>query len=72
MAAATTISSGSSSRPAHFVTTVTAGNAIHCTCHARARAADRNHPKAPKSECFGQDRHEKVSANGKVQVCGTR
>ena len=33
-----------------FVTTVSAGNAIHCSCHSKARAADRNHSRAPKSK----------------------
>ena len=38
----------SSSRQSVFVTTVTAGNAIHYSCHSKAKQADRNHPKAPK------------------------
>jgi len=66
MAAATATSSGSTSgsRPSHFVTTVTAGNAIHCNCHARARTADRNHPKAPKSEWEGASlRNSRVTCN---------
>uniref|UniRef100_A0A7S4NFE5 E3 ubiquitin ligase UBR4 C-terminal domain-containing protein n=1 Tax=Odontella aurita TaxID=265563 RepID=A0A7S4NFE5_9STRA len=55
---------GSSARPSHYVTTVTAGNAIHCSCHARARAADRNHPKAPKSEWEGAAlRNSRVTCN---------
>ncbi len=57
-------SSSMSSRPSYFLTTVTAGNAIHCTCHARARTADRNHPKAPKSEWEGASlRNSRVSCN---------
>ena len=40
-------------RSNHYTTTVTAGNAIHMSCHARARRADKNHPKAPKSEWEG-------------------
>jgi len=57
-------SSSSSSRPSHFVTTVTAGNAIHFCCHARARQADRNHPKAPKSEWEGASlRNSRVACN---------
>jgi hypothetical protein len=33
-----------------YITTVTAGNPIHATCHTKAKQADRNHPKAPKSK----------------------
>jgi hypothetical protein len=47
--------SGGGSRTNYYVTTVSAGNAIHCSCHKKAKAADRNHPKAPKSKichCF--------------------
>jgi len=52
------------SRSCYFITTVTAGNAIHCSCHARARTADRNHPKAPKSEWDGASlRNSRVSCN---------
>lgn len=47
-----------------LITTVTAGNAIHCTCHIRARTADRNHPKAPKTEWEGASlRNSRVSCN---------
>jgi len=47
-----------------YVTTVTAGNAIHCSCHAKARLADRNHPKAPKSEWEGATlRNSRVNCN---------
>lgn len=42
--------SSGSSRTNYYVTTVSAGNAIHCSCHKKAKAADRNHPKAPKSK----------------------
>lgn len=53
-----------SSRTSFFVTTVTAGNAIHLACHAKARTADRNHPKAPKSEWEGASlRNSRVSCN---------
>ncbi len=53
-----------SSRPSYFITTVTAGNAIHSSCHARARNADRNHPKAPKSEWEGAAlRNSRVTCN---------
>jgi hypothetical protein len=37
-------------RSTQLITTVSAGNAIHCSCHAKARSADRNHPRAPKSK----------------------
>mmetsp|Transcript_31712 Transcript_31712/g.76995 ORF Transcript_31712/g.76995 Transcript_31712/m.76995 type:complete len:1264 (+) Transcript_31712:3-3794(+) len=40
-------------RGTYYTTTVSAGNAIHTNCHAKARQADRNHPKAPKSEWEG-------------------
>lgn len=61
IAASTTIMG---SRSYNFVTTVTAGNAIHCSCHAKARSADRNHPKAPKSEWEGASlRNSRVSCN---------
>lgn len=50
---ATSRSSSSRNRSNHYTTTVTAGNAIHMSCHARARRADKNHPKAPKSEWEG-------------------
>jgi len=61
---ATAASSAIGSRSCNFVTTVTAGNAIHCSCHARARTADRNHPKAPKSEWEGASlRNSRVSCN---------
>eukprot|EP00531_Pseudo-nitzschia_arenysensis_P008909 CAMPEP_0116130354 /NCGR_PEP_ID=MMETSP0329-20121206/8425_1 /TAXON_ID=697910 /ORGANISM="Pseudo-nitzschia arenysensis, Strain B593" /LENGTH=1905 /DNA_ID=CAMNT_0003624707 /DNA_START=271 /DNA_END=5988 /DNA_ORIENTATION=+ len=46
-------SSSSRNRSNHYTTTVTAGNAIHMTCHSKARLADKNHPKAPKSEWEG-------------------
>jgi len=61
----TSLSGGAiSSRPFCYLTTVTAGNAIHCTCHSRARSADRNHPKAPKSEWEGASlRNSRVTCN---------
>ena len=47
-----------------YTTTVTAGNAIHISCHAKARLADRNHPKAPKSEWEGAAlRNSRVNCN---------
>jgi len=66
MSAATSISgSGSgSSRSNYYITTVSAGNAIHCSCHKKAKAADRNHPKAPKSEWEGASlRNSRVTCN---------
>lgn len=51
-------------RPTQFTTTVSAGNAIHCSCHAKAKNADRTHPKAPKSEWEGASlRNSRVSCN---------
>ncbi|KAL7554750.1 hypothetical protein ACHAWF_018286 [Thalassiosira exigua] len=56
--------SGGGSRAQCYVTTVSAGNAIHCSCHKRAKAADRNHPKAPKSEWEGASlRNSRVTCN---------
>ena len=46
-------SSSNRNRSNYYTTTVTAGNAIHISCHAKARLADKNHPKAPKSEWEG-------------------
>ena len=52
------------SRSSSYITTVTVGNAIHCSCHAKARSADRNHPKAPKSEWEGASlRNSRVTCN---------
>lgn len=42
--------SSANRRMTTLVTTVSAGNAIHCSCHSKARAADRNHSRAPKSK----------------------
>mmetsp|Transcript_23735 Transcript_23735/g.33161 ORF Transcript_23735/g.33161 Transcript_23735/m.33161 type:complete len:759 (-) Transcript_23735:372-2648(-) len=62
-----------SRRPSHFVTTVTAGNAIHCSCHATARTADRNHPKAPKSEWEGASlRNNRVACNAIMPLVSSR
>jgi E3 ubiquitin-protein ligase UBR4 len=47
-----------------FTTTVSAGNGIHLSCHRRARAVDRTHPKAPKSEWEGAKlRNGRVDCN---------
>ncbi|GAX11800.1 E3 ubiquitin-protein ligase UBR4 [Fistulifera solaris] len=47
-----------------FVTTTSAGNAIHISCHQRAKQADRTHPKAPKSEWEGASlRNNRVKCN---------
>lgn len=57
-------STGGSQRPTQATTTVSAGNAIHCSCHSKARSADRNHPKAPKSEWEGASlRNSRVNCN---------
>lgn len=59
--------SGSSitgSRSCYFTTSVTAGNSVHCNCHERARIADRNHSKAPKTEWEGASlRNSRVTCN---------
>ena len=47
-----------------YTTTVSAGNAIHLSCHRAARLADRNHSKAPKSEWEGAAlRNSRVACN---------
>jgi len=47
-----------------FTTTVSAGNAIHISCHRKAKQVDRNHPKAPKSEWEGAKlRNGRVDCN---------
>jgi hypothetical protein len=64
MAASSSISGGSNSNRNYYITTVSAGNAIHCSCHTRAKAADRSHPKAPKSEWEGASlRNSRVMCN---------
>jgi len=63
----------SSSRPSHFITTVTACTAIHTSCHAKARRADRNHPKAPKSEWEGASlRNNRVTCNVILPVISSK
>jgi len=58
------ISSVGSSRNNYYITTVSAGNAIHCSCHTKAKAADRSNPKAPKSEWEGATlRNSRVTCN---------
>ena len=72
-AAAAASSSVTTARPSHYVTTVTAGNAIHCTCHARARTADRNHAKAPKREWEGASlRNSRVTCNSILPLVSSR
>ena len=57
-------SSMTGTKSRHFTITVTAGNSVHCNCHERARIADRNHPKAPKTEWEGASlRNSRVSCN---------
>ena len=73
IAAAQAATSLTSPRPSHYTTTVSAGNAIHCTCHARARTADRNHPKAPKSEWEGASlRNSRVACNAILPLVSSR
>ena len=65
--------SGSSSNRTTFITTVSAGNAIHCSCHAKAKAADRTHPKAPKSEWEGASlRNSRVACNVVLPLASSR
>ena len=66
-------SGNATNRPSHYTTTVTSGNAIHCTCHAKARRADRNHPKAPKSEWEGASlRNSRVTCNAILPLVASR
>jgi len=52
---------------------VTAGNAIHFSCHAKARQADKNHPKAPKSEWEGASlRNSRVKCNVMLPLVSSR
>lgn len=56
-----------------FTTTVTAGNAIHISCHRKAKQADRNHPKAPKSEWEGAKlRNGRVDCNVILPLVSSR
>lgn len=56
-----------------FTTTVSAGNAIHFSCHRTARQADRNHPKAPKSEWEGAIlRNNRVNCNVILPLVSSR
>jgi hypothetical protein len=70
----TSLSSVASSRRAtYFTTTVSAGNAIHFGCHTKARQADRNHPKAPKSEWEGASlRNSRVNCNVIMPLVSSR
>jgi hypothetical protein len=52
---------------------VSAGNAIHSSCHSKARAADRHHPKAPKSEWEGASlRNSRVNCNVVLPLVSTK
>ncbi|KAL3926444.1 MAG: hypothetical protein SGBAC_013471 [Bacillariaceae sp.] len=63
----------SSTRKTPYTTTVTAGNAIHFSCHAKARQADKNHPKAPKSEWEGASlRNSRVKCNVMLPLVSSR
>jgi len=62
--AANSITGSGGGRSNYYITTVSAGNAIHISCHKKAKAADRNHPKAPKSEWEGASlRNSRVTCN---------
>jgi hypothetical protein len=72
-AVATSSSVANHRRAASYTTTVTAGNAIHLSCHAKARQADRNHPKAPKSEWEGASlRNSRVNCNVILPLVSSR
>jgi hypothetical protein len=63
----------SNRRATYFTTTVSAGNAIHFSCHSKARTADRNHPKAPKSEWEGASlRNSRVNCNVMMPLVSSR
>lgn len=60
-------------RSSVFVTTTSAGNAIHISCHRRAKQADRTHPKAPKSEWEGATlRNNRVKCNCILPLISSR
>jgi hypothetical protein len=64
---------GATQRPTQATTTVSAGNAIHCSCHSKARSADRNHPKAPKSEWEGASlRNSRVNCNAILPLVSSK
>jgi E3 ubiquitin-protein ligase UBR4 len=66
-------SRSSSSKSDVYATSVTAGTAIHFSCHQRARQADRNHPKAPKSEWDGAAlRNSRVACNAIFPLVSNR
>lgn len=63
----------SSRRTTMYTTSVSAGTGIHLSCHRRARAVDRNHPKAPKSEWSGAAlRNNRVSCNIIIPLISSR
>ncbi|KAL3921480.1 MAG: hypothetical protein SGILL_002728 [Bacillariaceae sp.] len=60
-------------RDMSYTTTVSACNGIHIQCHTRARQADRNHPKAPKSEWEGATlRNSRVNCNVILPLVSSR
>jgi hypothetical protein len=68
-----TVSGSGGRRNSLFTTTVSAGNGIHFSCHRRARSADRNHPKAPKSEWEGAAlRNSRVNCNVILPLVSSR
>jgi len=76
-AASENISSSSSSesgaRKTTFTVTVSAGNAIHLSCHRSAARADRNNAKSPKSEWEGAFlRNSRVHCNVILPLLSSR
>jgi hypothetical protein len=66
-------SSIASNRRSTYTTTASAGNAIHFSCHTKARQADRSHPKAPKSEWEGASlRNSRVNCNVIMPLVSSR
>jgi len=56
-----------------MATSTCAGNAIHFTCHRKARQADRNHPKAPKQEWEGASlRNNRAKCNAIFPLVSTQ
>lgn len=68
-----TVTSSGGRRASIFTTTVSAGNGIHISCHRKAKQADRNHPKAPKSEWEGASlRNNRCSCNVILPLVSSR
>jgi hypothetical protein len=72
-AVGTLLDSNSTRRNLVFTTSTCAGNAIHISCHRKARHADRHHPKAPKSEWEGASlRNNRVNCNAILPLVSSR